>query len=483
MRIEFLTFLDAERQRVAVIHRGTLISASDLDADAEVIASQLATAGIGSRHRVALLIGNTPAFFVALVAVMKLDASAVLLNQEAKSVEIRDLLVRTGAAVILTASRQTCASDLATDGYVEPLDDGGARSVAAWRTPVCARAAGVDEVVVQFTSGIAGRSKIVPRTAANLVDELSNFDRHLRLGRDDATVCPVPLSHTYGLVNGCLLPLFSGRPVILTDGFLPNDIIDAVRTYKARVLIGVPVMYAAMAKTYGTSSADLQSLALCFSAGAPLSSENTVAFRARYGRFIHQQYGSTETGAVAVNLSPAEAQPEAVGRPIPGREIDISSEDGTPAPSGTPGEIVVRSAATAACYLDDAALTAEKFTPAGYLTGDVGWLDDRGVLFVHGRRRSLINVAGLKVDPVEVENVLLELDGIAECAVVPGRDAMAGEIVRAFVVPRHPLSARDIQAVCRNRLAGHKVPREVVFVGALPRTATGKVIARELIDT
>lgn len=484
MRIDVQSLVNFGRHRATVTHHGAVTSLTQLDAKADVIASRLTAAGIGPQDRIAILIGNTPAFFAALLAVMKLQASAVLLKQEAKGAEVREMVIRTSAAAILSvAPWESRLGDLELDGYIERLDiSGGTYGLGAWRTPVREPIAGPDELILQFTSGIAGRSKIVPRTVHNLLNELSNFEAHLHLGHSDATVCPTPLSHTYGLVNGCLLPLFSGRPVILPDSFLPNDIIDAVRTYHARVLIGVPVMYVAMAKAYGTSALDLESLRLCFSAGAPLAPEHLGLFKSRFGRFINQQYGSTETGAVAANLEPSATTADAVGDPIPGHEISLVMEDGLTAACGTAGEILVRSKATAACYLDDATLSQERFTPAGYLTGDVGLIDANGLLFVRGRRRSLINIGGLKVDPVEVENVLLMLDEVAECAVVAGPDPFAGEVVRAFVACRRPLSAKDVQAFCRGRLASHKVPRDIVFIDKLPRTPTGKVIARELIE-
>jgi long-chain acyl-CoA synthetase len=166
---------------------------------------------------------------------------------------------------------------------------------------------------------------------------------------------------------------------------------------------------------------------------------------------------------------------------VPGRQVDIVDETGRPVPPGAQGDIVVRSPAAARGYIDDAKLTAEKFRDGGYVTGDVGSVDAGG-LRISGRRTSFINVAGLKVDPQEVERVLTACEGVVECAVVPLEDPAGGEVVRAVVVTSQATTARELQQFCRARLAPHKVPREVTFVDALPRTGTGKVLLKELID-
>ena len=468
----------------ALVHDGVAFTGSALNRDAETVANALSRGGVGSGHRVAVLQGNTPRFAACVLALMKIGASSVLLSTRSTSREIADAVGRTGASMVLgnpdASARLSLVPGLAAAEAIEVSV--GVGPIDVWHTPHRAAVARAGEVTVQFTSGVSGRAKIVARTTANLEDELESFASHLGLAAADATVCPSPLSQTYGFVNGFLLPFFSGRTAILMDWFLPNGAAELVRRYRARVLVGVPTMYKAMVEAYGPVAADVSSLRLCFSAGAPLTPAVARDFETRYGLDINQQYGTTETGVIAVNLLDGLRDVLAIGRPVPGREIDILDDHGSPVAPGECGHVVVRSAATAIEYLGDRDLSAEKFRDGRYLTGDVGSFND-GLLRVTGRRTAFINVAGLKVDPQEVERVLATCDAVAECAVVPMKDESCGEVVRAVIVIRTDTTVTKLQQFCRTRLAAHKVPRQVTFVDALPRSPTGKVLLKDLIDS
>jgi long-chain acyl-CoA synthetase len=473
------------RSRTALIHRGRAFTGEALDGWATGLADRLSSLGIGAQHRVAIVMGNTPEFVVSVLAAMKLRASSVLFGTHFRDAEIVDAVRRTNSAVILsTAQASTHLDAAAAHLSAQNVDDyRGPLPITILQTSISSAAAAEEELFVQFTSGVLGHSKIIARLNSHLQDELESFEEQLGLSSEDATVCPAPLFHAYGLVNGFLLPFFSGRPAILVDWFLPNDAIDVIRTHRARLFVGVPTMYKAMAEAYGATRADLESLRICFSAGAPLTQRVFDAFYELYGKRIHQQYGSTETGVMTVNLLDGEhTNFLSVGRPLRRREIDILAEDGSALPPGAPGEIVIRSPAAATKYLDHAVLTADKFRDGRFFTADIGQFDEHGQLLLTGRRASFINVAGLKVDPREVENVLTEIESVVECAVVPTSDQSGGWVVKAFVVTKRELSEREVQRFCRRRLASHKVPRRVEFVDALPRTATGKVLLKYLLD-
>ena len=470
------------RGRTAIVHRDVDMTGAALDAAAERVAAALAHSGVDASHRVALVLGNTPSFAIALLAVMKLRASALLLGPRFTPREIAQAVGRAGAGTILADASDASQIDRSGEGaFVRARDAVDRASLGLWLTPHGGARAIAGELTVQLTSGVSGASRLVPRTIANIAEELESFATHVNLTRDDPTVCPVPVFHAYGLINGVLLPLYSGRPSILIDWFLPSEVIQTVHQHRARVLVAVPAMYRWMADTDGATADQVSSLRIAFSAGAPLPAAVAAAFGDRFGVTIRQQYGSTETGVIAVNLDDGAAT-GSVGRPVIGRRVDIVSDAGAPLGVDRLGEIVVESPTTAAGYVDDVAASAERFHDGRYYSGDLGRLTRDGDVVLTGRRTAFINVAGNKVDPTEIEGVLARCDAVAECAVVPMPDRAAGQVVKAVVVPRRKTSALEIRRFCRAHLAAHKVPRVVSLLDALPRTASGKVLAKHLID-
>jgi len=245
--------------------------------------------------------------------------------------------------------------------------------------------------------------------------------------------------------------------------------------------VGAPALYKALAGAHGATAAEMAALRICLSAGAPIADEIAHSFRARYGLRVQQLYGTTETGVISIDLDGTGERSSYVGRPLPGRRIDILGERGEEVPTGQSGEIAVHSPSAAAGYIDDDELSARMFRNGAYLTGDLGHVDGPG-LVVRGRRSMFINVAGLKVDPLEIEQVLATFDAVAECTIVSHPDPASGEAVRAVVVARRAVSEKEVQQFCRGRLAPFKVPRYVTFVDELPRSATGKVLTKYLTE-
>ena len=464
-------------REIALVHRANVYSGDALNAAADALADELSRSGVRAGCRVALRLGNCPEFVVSLLAAMRLGASSVLLGPYLSDTEVADLVARTRAVAVL-APLESSLSAIGCSLVGGPVTlSHRAGVVLIWRTAYDEPVAGPDELTVQFTSGVSGRPKLIARTTQNLQSELENCAPVLGVV-DGPTVCPSPVCHAYGLVDGLLLPLFIGHPCILVDSFVPNVLIDTIRDCRAAVLVGVPVMYQELSRAYGADPRSLTSLRLALSTGSALSSDAFEAFFARYAVRISQQYGSSETGVISVNLSGTD--PLAVGRPIPGCRVDIVDERGGGVDPGESGEITVHTAAAANQYLDDPALSAMKFRDGRYFTGDLGRLSSSGELTVVGRRTSFINVAGLKVDPIEVEQVLESCDAVVESAVVAHQNGAQGETVQAFVVTRRPISIRDLQKFCRRRLASYKVPTRVTFLTSLPRSATGKVMRSSL---
>jgi fatty-acyl-CoA synthase len=235
-----------------------------------------------------------------------------------------------------------------------------------------------------------------------------------------------------------------------------------------------------VARRYDTSS-----LTAVFTGGAPLPAELAIRFMDRFGDKLFNFYGATETGLVTL-ASPADlrASPGTIGRALPGTEIRLVREDGREAAAGEVGELYVRSALLVEGYHADAEATRASMLEGFFSVGDLARRDERGLFHIEGRKRDMIISGGVNVYPAEVEAAIEAHPDVAEVAVVGAPDREWGERVRAFVVARSGASLEPDAIVvhCRARLAGPKVPRDVVLLDALPRNPTGKVLKRELRD-
>ena len=476
--------LFAKGPRTALACREGVWTFDRLHDDASAFADRLNRhLGIGAGHRVVMTLGNSPEFVIGLIALVSLRASAVLLGPHFTGAELADAVDRTRSVGLLASRHQSAtASSLLSEVDVTPGAVRDGADIACFRTQYAAVSAGADEVTIQFTSGSTGRARLVPRTVAHLVDELSSLASVLTLGPEDATLCPCPLNHAYGLVDGLLLPLFTGRTTVLLSSFLPSDVADAARDHRPRMMIGVPTMYRALCHASSVQASDLSSLQIFLSSGAPLSNELDRAFRERFGGRLRQQYGSTETGAIAIDAGAGPvSSAECVGAPLPGRVLLCVNERGEPEPVGETGEIVVQSGSAAEHYLDDPDATADRFVRGCFLTRDRGHMNTSGQLFVTGRASSVINVGGRKIDPLEVQQVLERFESVIECAVLRVPGVTGEDAIKAVIVARRHTSVAELRSFCQQYLAQHKIPHTFEFVDALPRTVTGKVVTKDLL--
>jgi long-chain acyl-CoA synthetase len=332
--------------------------------------------------------------------------------------------------------------------------------------------------MLQFSSGSTGRSKRVARTHRNLAREAEMLSATTGLGPEDRILCAVPLFHTYGLGNCLLAPLRVGASSLLVEKFQRQEVLETLA--RATVFPGVPFIFGILGDSAGPKGLDLSSLRLCMSAGAPLPRETFERFRARYGVVIRQQYGSTETGCVAINLA-ADPEPESVGPPIRDVELRIVPREGSEGAPGA-GEVAVRSPAMAEAYFGNEALTRERFRDGYLLTGDLGWRDAQGHLRLSGRSKIFINTATHKVDPSEVEALIRTHEKVAEVVVLGVPGSYGAEVVKAVVIPKAACGEGEIVDHCRGRLADYKLPRIVEFREELPRSPLGKVLKKYLSD-
>ena len=340
--------------------------------------------------------------------------------------------------------------------------------------------------VLMYTSGTSGLPKGVPLTFGNLqsdVDAAIAFmdfqTRHKFLGM-------IPLFHVFGMIAMMLAPIQLGATVIYIARFSPIGAVNAIKKHGVSLVLGVPSMFAAMARLKEASADDFKTIFAMISGGEPLPTSVYEAFQSRFGVTLHEAYGMTETSlAISVN-TPQRQKAGSVGRPISGMELAIMDDEGKHLATGEPGEICVKGPMVMKGYYNLPAETAASFTADGYYkTGDVGMVDGDGFLHITGRKKDLIIIAGEKAAPIEIERALMAHPDVAEAAVIGKKDAGRGEVVMAFVIPRDGCTPtlEGLREFCRERgLAQWKAPRDVRIVADLPRSPTGKVLKRVLAE-
>jgi long-chain acyl-CoA synthetase len=468
----------ARPDATAVVQGERRIAYRELAARVDALADRLEAAGVGPGDRVGLVMPNAPEFVVAFFALARARAVAVPLNPALSPPEIAHALLRLEPAA-LVAGPSGC------ERLAPALPDVPRHAVpfgesAPAAPPADAREPWAGDVLVQASSGSTGLAKWVCRSQANLAAEADGFGDAAGVGASDVILGAPPLFHAHGLANAMLAAVRAGATLVLLDrpddDAAPDppfalrcaDVLAVLEREGVTMLPGVPFMFDALAVTGGRTRADLSKLRLAFSAGNFLPERTYQRFRDVFGVEVHQLYGCSEAGAVTLNLeSPEKTGWYSVGRPLPGMELEAP---------GTGGEIRIRSAALGR-YLEGPTCDADGW----FATGDLGRLDDAGRLWITGRTKLFIDSGGHKVDPVEVEDVLVSHPDVREAAVVGVPDPRRGEAIHAFVVAERAVVPRELVAHCRQRLAPFKVPRRVALRDALPRSPLGKLLRGQLI--
>ena len=490
---ENFTFYDRASNGGAVLYCHRMFTFAMLDGEAEHLSSVLREHKVTEQSKIGILIGNTPLFLCSLFAVAKLKAAGVLLSTYSKKYELEKHLYDTGVRILISDNKASALIQSLSyhKNILYSASDPIIGDIAIWRIEQhredISAQGHVDnwldkEFIVQFTSGVSGTSKIVTRSYNNVIDEIISFSNIISLTKSDVCICPAPLFHAYGLINGFLASFYRGAKLLLMDKFVPSDLTNLIKRYRPTIFIGVPFMYNLLNKAFLPVGEDFSSLRLSFSAGAKLPKETAEDFYKRFGVRINQLYGSTETGVTALNLyNNGTIDFDSVGKPVEGRIIKIVDNDGRELPPYKEGEIKIKSPGTTKGYLNMPEINKRVFRDGCFFTGDVGWMDPGNNLYITGRKSSFINVAGLKVDPSEIERVLLSNSSVRECAVVGVPGKSCGEIIKAYVTAEGKVSIKELAKYCRERLADYKVPREIEFIVELPKSPTGKILRKYLI--
>jgi long-chain acyl-CoA synthetase len=496
-----LAMFDATVRRapdaVAIHYRDSALSFAGLDERSGAFAAALAQRGVVRGDRVALYLQSVPEFVVGALAAWKLGAIVVSVNPMLKEREVRTLLEDCEPVALVTleslweevareAVADTSVRVVVTDGQVQEL----AREHAGQAPPD--PGLGPDDIAfLTYTSGTTGPPKGAMNTHGNVVFSSQTYRDWVGVGGDDVILGAAPLFHITGLIAHVGLSLLTGAALVLDHRFDAARALELIERHRVTVTTGAITVFIALMDAPEAGERDTSSLRTIVSGGAPIAPATVEAFDERFGVYIHNIYGLTETTSPSHCVPIGTRAPVdptsgalSVGVPVYGTVVRVVGEDGRDVPAGEVGEIVTSGPQVVPGYWGRPE-ESERAIPGGALhTGDVGFMDADGWFYVVDRKKDQINAAGYKVWPREVEDVLYGHPAVREAAVVGIPDAYRGETVKAFVSlrPGERVDADELIAFCRERMAAYKYPRAVELVDELPRTASGKVLRRVLRD-
>ena len=481
---------------VAIINRSestTYAQLSDLVARAR---GGLKANGIGEGDRVALVCSNGLPVVIAYLAALGIGAVAVPLNPTSPSAELeRQLATVEAVAAVVDRSaaaswRDVDQSRLPSLRLVIAADDAEIpASIAGTEILRSAPAAVIDVApdhlaVLMFTSGTAGSPRAAMLTHGSLRANLDQAkSTNERLSPGDVMYGVIPLFHIFGLNVVLGMTLVSGAALLLVQRFDPATAIESFHTRKVTAIAGAPAMWVAFSHFDEAPPNAFATVRIAYSGAAKLPVAVSERLHAMFGLNVAEGYGLTEASPIVTSSTGLVPRFGSVGVVLDGIDMRIVDDDGEDCLVGDAGEIWIRGDNVFAGYLNDPEATARVLTGDGWLrTGDIGYCDDDGRLFLVDRAKDLVIVSGFNVFPAEVEEVLLQHPGVADVGVIGVPHPHTGEAVKAFVVPEAgaTLDEEALIEFALDHLARYKCPSKIIIVDELPRNAAGKLVRRQL---
>ncbi|SMF56698.1 FadD3 family acyl-CoA ligase [Streptomyces sp. Amel2xC10] len=507
----------------AVVEGRTRISYAELGARVERAAAACLANGVAPGDRVGIWAPNSLDWMVAALGAVSAGAVLVPLNTRFKGAEAADVLRRSGAGLLFVTGaflgtsyvaslRRAAAGEGEQDApgplpglpalkQVVVLSDDAPADFRTWKdflasgegvsgAEVRARADAVradQPSDIVFTSGTTGRPKGAVITHAQTLRGYAIWSDLAGLVRGDRYLIVNPFFHTFGYKAGVIACLMRGATMIPQPVFNVDTVLANLAAERVSVLPGPPTLHQSLLDHASRDAHDLSALRLVVTGAAVVPLRLVERLRGELGvDTVLTAYGLSEASGI-VTMCRRGDDPTVIastsGRAIPGVEVKVQAPPGERERPGRPGEVLVRGFNVMRGYYEDEAATAEVLTPDGWLrTGDVGVLDEAGNLRITDRIKDMYIVGGFNAYPAEIEQLLGLHPDVSDVAVVGVPDARLGEVGRAYVVRRRGsvLTGDDLIAWARREMANYKVPREVEFVGALPRNASGKVVKGEL---
>jgi long-chain acyl-CoA synthetase len=500
--------------RAATAFLGAELTFSELKKQADKLATALARLGISQGDRVGVMLPNCPQYVISFFAITRLGAIVTNVNPVytprevelvAKDSGMRAIIVLDALAPVVQGVQvNTRIEDVITTSLLSysanpqtalPAPEGTlsfTELIAGVEKPQVPRLEiNADDVAaLVYTGGTTGVPKGAMLThyslwAATLICDLWGGPT-FQHGQGRCLVV-IPYFHVYGLVVGCIFSVWSGATQIQIPKFDANLLVDAIKKHQPTFFPGVPTLFISLINNPEAVNAGLDRVQRFNSGSAPLPLEVLEQFETMSGAALLEGYGMTETSAVTHSTAMlAQRKPGSIGFPMTSTECKIVDlETGTREVAvGEEGELCVRGPQIMKGYWNKPEETAKTLRDGWLYTGDVARMDEDGYFYIVQRKKDMIIVSGFNVYPNEIEDVLFTHPAVQECAIIGVPDQYRGEAVKAFVVlkPGAQATVEELQEFCRERLAKFKVPSFIEFTAALPKSAVGKVLRRELRD-
>ena len=521
------TFRD-HPDRPAYTNMGTTLTYRDLDEASMKFACYLQkNLGLMRGERVAIMLPNILQYPVAMCGIFRAGLVVVNVNPLYTARELKHQLTDSGAkCIVILENFAHILEDVIADTPVEQVVTTGVGDLLAWPKGSitnflvrhvkrgvpkyslpgsvsfnAALSAGAgqelspvelglaDIAFLQYTGGTTGVSKGAMLSHRNMVYNVYQTIAWQGPAYDDfdciIAITALPLYHIFSLQGNCLTVMAQGgMNVLITNPRDMKGFVNEIAKYHFNLFTGVNTMFASLLNTPGFDSVDFSDLRVCIGGGMAVQPAVAKDWQRVTGNTIQQGYGLTETSPAAIVCPLGAEFSGTIGLPIPSTEVLICNDEGKPLPIGEIGEICIRGPQVMEGYWQRPEETDNVMLPGGWLkTGDIGRMDEDGFTFIEDRKKDMILVSGFNVYPNEIENVVVEMDGILEAAAIGVPHEKSGEIVKIYAVRTDDaVSEDDVIAYCRENLTGYKRPKIVEFRDDLPKTNVGKILRRELRD-
>jgi long-chain acyl-CoA synthetase len=506
-------------ERMALRYFDRSITYRELEQLTDALAAGLQDEGFQTGERLAVYLQNVPQFVIAMLATWKAGGIVVSVSPMLKHKELAAQLLDSGATVLITHESlwaavargvvpETHVRIVITTSELDLLDevpdmlaettrdrDVATEDLLAFverrrgQTPRTPTLRPDDIAFLTYTSGTTGPSKGAMNSHRNVVFNAQAYRSWIGLTAEDVTFGVAPFFHITGLIGNLAAPLLTGMPIVMSYRFDADVALDLIERSGATFTVASITTFIALMNAPTAGERDLSRFSKIVSGGAPIAPATVEAYEKTFGAYIHNIYGLTETTSPSHCVpigTRAPVDPESgalsIGVPIFNTIVRVVDDDDNEVAPGKVGEFVTSGPQVVSGYWEKPEET-ENAIPRGRLhTGDVGFMDEDGWFYLVDRKKDQINASGYKIWPRDVEDVLYGHDAVREVAVVGIADEYRGETVKAFVSlkPGASVAEETLIAFCRERMAAYKYPRQIEFVEELPKTASGKILRRQL---